>query len=172
MRNRAGLTLFIFFVLLLIILAQNGALGNIFTIFSGATAAPGILNGPAGPIVTARPLTFGGQPASNNAFPTAYSPTAYMNPVLPTAYAPTYPGQTNGQPAQPGQPTGVPVGSISSTGQCIAPNGWIAYTIQSGDTLAVIAAGYNLTAQDLAAANCMANPDLIYAGQVIAVPSR
>ncbi len=61
MRNRAGLTLFIFFVLLLIILAQNGALGNIFTIFYGATAAPGILNGPAGPIVTARPLTFGGQ---------------------------------------------------------------------------------------------------------------
>src|SRR5258708_10262278 len=165
MRNRAALTLFIFFVLLLIILAQNGALGNIFTIFTG-TAAPGILNVPAGPVVTARPITFGGVAPASNGFPTAYSPTAYMNPIYPTAYAPTYQGQTSGQPAS------VPVGSVSSTGQCIAPNGWVAYTIQSGDTLAVIAAGYNLTAQDLAAANCMNNPDLIYAGHVIAVPGH
>jgi LysM repeat protein len=52
----------------------------------------------------------------------------------------------------------------------VVPNGWVAYTIQSGETLALIAQRYNLTVQQLASANCMDNPDLIFADQVIAVP--
>jgi LysM repeat protein len=50
------------------------------------------------------------------------------------------------------------------------PNGWVAYTVQAGDTLAAIAASYNLTVDQLAAANCLQDPDLIYEGQVLAVP--
>jgi len=122
--------------------------------------------------VTARPLTFGGQPASNNAFPTAYSPTAYMNPVLPTAYAPTYPGQTNGQPAQPGQPNRRSSRLYIFYGPVHRAE-WLDCLYDSiRRYVSRHCSEYNLTAQDLAAANCMANPDLIYAGQVIAVPSR
>src|SRR5450631_2537658 len=162
MRNRAALTLFIFFILLIIILAQNGTLGGVLSVLS--TSPPGFFPVTAGPVVTARPLSFAttapvyatSAPA-NNVFPTAYAPTAYMNPLYPTAYAPTYATVVSGQAA------GIPVGSVASNGQCIAPNGWVGYTIQSGDTLAVIASTYNMNPNDLASANCMSNPDLIYA---------
>jgi rare lipoprotein A len=41
------------------------------------------------------------------------------------------------------------------------------YVVQSGDTLSGIAAELGTTVEDLAAANGIANPDLIYAGQTI-----
>lgn len=42
-----------------------------------------------------------------------------------------------------------------------------AYTVQSGDTLSGIAAKFGTTYQSLAAKNGIANPDLIYPGQVL-----
>ena len=45
-----------------------------------------------------------------------------------------------------------------------------AYTVVSGDTLNAIARRYGTSAEALAAANSMANPNLIYVGQTIAVP--
>lgn len=47
----------------------------------------------------------------------------------------------------------------------------ILYTVQAGDTLSGIAAKYNTTYTELARLNGIANPDLIYAGQVIRVPN-
>ena len=41
------------------------------------------------------------------------------------------------------------------------------YVVQSGDTLSGIAAELGISVEDLAAANGIANPDLIYAGQTI-----
>jgi rare lipoprotein A len=41
------------------------------------------------------------------------------------------------------------------------------YVVQSGDTLSGIAAELGTTVEDLAAANGIANPDLIYAGQTL-----
>ena len=41
------------------------------------------------------------------------------------------------------------------------------YVVQSGDTLSGIAAELGTTVEDLAAANGVANPDLIYAGQTL-----
>jgi rare lipoprotein A len=41
------------------------------------------------------------------------------------------------------------------------------YVVQSGDTLSGIAAEFGTTVEDLAAANGVANPDLIYAGQTL-----
>lgn len=149
MRSRASLILFLFVILVLIILANNGSLG---TIFSPLSTTP-IFSGP-----TARPLDF--STAIPGMIPTAYAPTAFMS-VPPTTSLDQ--SQSSGQ-------VSVPSGVVSSSGQCVVPNGWVAYTIQSGDTLATIATQYNLTVQQLASANCMDNPDLIYAGQVIAVP--
>ena len=41
------------------------------------------------------------------------------------------------------------------------------YVVQSGDTLSGIAAQLGTSVEDLAAANGIANPDLVYAGQTI-----
>lgn len=44
------------------------------------------------------------------------------------------------------------------------------YTVQSGDTLANIAARYNTTARVLADLNQISNPNLIHVGQVLKIP--
>lgn len=41
------------------------------------------------------------------------------------------------------------------------------YVVQSGETLSGIAAGLGMTVEDLAAANGIANPDLVFAGQTL-----
>jgi lysozyme len=46
----------------------------------------------------------------------------------------------------------------------------IPYTVRAGDTLTAIAAGFETTWQALAAANNLANPNVIHAGQVLAIP--
>lgn len=45
----------------------------------------------------------------------------------------------------------------------------VTYTVQPGDTLSGIAAAYNTTYQHLAAINGIANPNLIYPGQVLTI---
>lgn len=45
------------------------------------------------------------------------------------------------------------------------------YVVQYGDTLARIAARYNTTVQAIATANSIYNPNHIYAGQVLVIPS-
>jgi len=47
---------------------------------------------------------------------------------------------------------------------------YIAYYVQAGDTLGSIAAYYGTTYQVLAQVNGIANPDLIYVGQLIYIP--
>jgi nucleoid-associated protein YgaU len=162
MRDRASLVLFIFIILLVIILAQNGVLGNLLSSLSNGeffsvTTQPGL--------PTVRPLIFSTATPRNQVLPAPYLPTVYV----PPAYAPTYPGQPTPAPSGNNQS---PIGGVMSDGQCIVPNGWTAYTVQPGDTLAAIAAAYGLTADQLARANCLPNPDLIYVGQVIAVPGQ
>lgn len=52
------------------------------------------------------------------------------------------------------------------------PSGAGTYTVQKGDSLSAIAARYGTTWQALAAANpAIADPNLIYPGQVLAIPS-
>lgn len=46
------------------------------------------------------------------------------------------------------------------------------YTVKSGDTLTAIAAKYGVTVAELAKYNGIANPNLIYPGQVIKIPSK
>ncbi len=162
MRNRASLTLFIFLILLVIILAQNGALNNFLSGLFNST--PSFYASTAVGLPTTRPLVFS-TAVPNNVFPTVPLPSPYV----PTYAAPYPPGSPpTAQPAN--SPAGGTSGVLSSSGQCIVPNGWVAYTIQNGETLATIAQAYGVTVEQLAAANCLDNPDLIYAGQVLAVP--
>lgn len=55
---------------------------------------------------------------------------------------------------------------------CVAtsPDGWVAYSIQSGDSLSAIAATRGISIEQLQRVNCLADPDLILPGQTILVP--
>ncbi len=77
-------------------------------------------------------------------------------PSLPSSAAPTPPPP----PPPPSQP---PVA---------APIVGDSYVIQPGDTLGALAARYGTTVQELAALNGIQNPDLIYAGATLRLPSR
>jgi hypothetical protein len=60
--------------------------------------------------------------------------------------------------------------SPSTTGICTPPNGWYAYTIQSGDTLSSLAANTNTLVSEIVRVNCLSNADMITVGQVIYLP--
>ncbi|MBK9751053.1 MAG: LysM peptidoglycan-binding domain-containing protein [Chloroflexi bacterium] len=53
---------------------------------------------------------------------------------------------------------------------CVIRTDWFAYIVYPGETLGRIATRSGTTAAVLANANCLANPNLIYAGQVLRVP--
>ena len=66
-----------------------------------------------------------------------------------------------------GAPVSPPTGIIPNTGQGLL------YTVQEGDSLSAIAARSGLTLAQLLAANPqITNPNVIYAGQQIALPRR
>jgi GH25 family lysozyme M1 (1,4-beta-N-acetylmuramidase) len=48
----------------------------------------------------------------------------------------------------------------------------VTYTIQSGDTLSAISIKYGITVDDIVQLNNIANPDMIFAGQVIHIPGK
>jgi len=66
----------------------------------------------------------------------------------------------------PGQPTAVPTVVASPP-----PATGTTYTVQPGDSLYRIATRFNVTAQAIVAANGIANPNLIYVGQVLRIPA-
>ena len=81
---------------------------------------------------------------------------AYMDVAAWGKYAnPAGGGATPATPSQPATPAPQP-----ST---------VTYTVQPGDTLSGIAAAYNTTYQHLADINGIANPNLIYPGQVLTI---
>lgn len=62
--------------------------------------------------------------------------------------------------------TAVPAVNVN----CTAPAGWLPYTVVAGDTLGVLAISTFTSVAELAAANCIANPDLIYTEQTLYIP--
>jgi LysM repeat protein len=60
----------------------------------------------------------------------------------------------------------------NTTGTCTPPAGWVTYTVQAGDTVSSLAAAYGIVTAELAAANCLANADVINVGQTVYVPAN
>lgn len=63
--------------------------------------------------------------------------------------------------------TWTPAPTVSN---CVPTTYWPVYTVQAGDTLSVIATLSGTTVQQLVQANCLTNPDAIFAGQRLYVP--
>ncbi len=59
-----------------------------------------------------------------------------------------------------------------SADECAPRADWDTYTVVAGDVLFYIASRFNTTVDDLAAANCLANPNLIFVGQTLYVPPQ
>lgn len=63
-----------------------------------------------------------------------------------------------------------PAPTVAVRPNCVIRTDWFLYAVYPGETLSRIAARAGTTANALAAANCLANPDRIYAGQLVRVP--
>ncbi len=109
--------------------------------------------------------------------PTIALPTATAAP-LPPPLAPTFTPVTEVAatatatavpPTPPPSPTPVVVTLPPLPQVCTPPYGWVAYTVQVGDTLNDLAYRYRVGVSLLMQANCLDNP-VVYAGQVIFLP--
>ena len=69
-----------------------------------------------------------------------------------------------------GQTLEVPDDGNAQTASPAAPDGDAVYEIHPGDTLSAISLRFNVSTQVLQAANRLANPDLIIAGQKLTIP--
>ncbi len=104
--------------------------------------------------------TLGSAPASPTPRPIpSATPTIFITvTVQPTATFTTVPQDDSG--GNPGAP--LP--------NCSPRTDWPAYTVQPGDTLYSIARRANTSADALQNANCLASPNVIFAGTVLRVP--
>ena len=66
-------------------------------------------------------------------------------------------------------PTTLPADVVATTTTVVM--GEQTYTVQQGDTLSYIAGQFGVTVEALVAANGLANPDAIQAGQKVIIPS-
>jgi hypothetical protein len=54
----------------------------------------------------------------------------------------------------------------------VTPSNWISYTVESGDSLGLLAEQTSSTLDELATGNCLTNPDALFVGQVIYLPRQ
>lgn len=119
-------------------------------------------------LVLPNPLPYGFTPT----YPTGQLPPA---PAAPANPVPTYP--TNPYPANP-NPAPVYTTPIYTPPVVVYPNGttvttvttYTSYVVRPGDFLASIAQRFGTTPGAILSANAIANPDLIYVGQLLTIP--
>jgi hypothetical protein len=54
----------------------------------------------------------------------------------------------------------------------LTPSTWISYTVESGDSLGLLAEQTSSSLDELVAGNCLTNPDSLFVGQVIYLPRQ
>jgi hypothetical protein len=91
---------------------------------------------------------------------------------------------TNEPPTPTPQPTFTPqppvqlpfatsTSSVSPNPNCATtPPGWIAYTVEPGDSMSLLAIQTDSTIDELVAGNCLPNPDTIEVGTVMYLPRQ
>ncbi len=97
--------------------------------------------------------------------PNPLAPTTQQSPiVINSVYGPTYsPVFTN--PIYTPPVVTYPAGTTVTT-----TTTYTSYVVQPGDFLASIATRFNTTPQAILAANAIANPNLLYVGQLLTIP--
>ena len=104
-------------------------------------------------------------------------------PEIPPTLEATATGTATATPTQTRRPSATPTltltptmrpsatAEISATPDCSSgPEGWLRYTVQSGDTASELAADTELTLDELIARNCIADARSIIVGQTIFLP--
>ncbi len=84
--------------------------------------------------------------------------------IAPTLFASITPLPGSGGGVAPTQP-------VVTNPNCTPPAGWIPYTIEAGDSLGALAQDTGTTMQDVITANCLSDPDTLFTGQVIYLPT-
>jgi LysM repeat protein len=74
-----------------------------------------------------------------------------------------------GAPTATPTPTGTP--GAGPTATPLPSGGWFPYTVQWGDTLSSIGRRFGVSVDAIVSANGLANPNFIYVGQVLTIPS-
>lgn len=106
----------------------------------------------------------------------APTPTEQVGPQAATETPAATPGAspeiTVTPPAPPGETPTPPPAQATATPVPPAPvpSGGVEYVVRWGDTVHIIARRYGVSVQDIVAANNLANPDLIRAGDVLIIP--
>ena len=90
--------------------------------------------------------------------------TPAPNAPLITTLAP------NGGIPPPAFPTPVVQGTPINPDCPSTPSTWIVYTVETGDSLGLLAQQTSSSIEELVAGNCLANPDELFVGQVIYLP--
>lgn len=61
-------------------------------------------------------------------------------------------------------------GIIAPDPNCPIPVNWVAYTVETGDSMGLLAQQTSSSVQEIANGNCIADPDSLYVGQVLYLP--
>jgi LysM repeat protein len=117
------------------------------------------------------------EPTLAQTFIATATPTQTLATPVPENVAPQVVGTTSPQPVgvspQPGGAVPQPGGTATAEGtptSCPPPSGWLAYTIQTGDTLFSLANWSGASVNELMQRNCLEG-SLIFPGQVIYLPA-
>jgi len=113
--------------------------------------------------------------ANTGANTTTNGTTANNGAFAPTTL-PNLGGNTNGAATGNTNTTGTNgttggTGGTTGTTNCAAPAGWVAYTVQAGDTLSTLADNLGVSLASVASANCIGDTDVITVGQTLYLPS-
>lgn len=108
-------------------------------------------------------LTYAIATATPDLFPTETPPPSVPAPTLFPSITPLGFFPPTDDPAR------TPLAIVTP---CPVPTGWVGYVIQAGDSLLALAVATGSTADSIAAANCIDDPNNLIAGQTIYLPRQ